>query len=64
VLFNGNLSIATPTFSFVFNTPGVYPYFCSPHFTFGMVGTVTVNQPTSVGSVEAASWSRVKNLYR
>ena len=30
------------TFSFTFNTPGTYRYFCRPHEAVGMVGTVTV----------------------
>src|SRR5215217_8062116 len=30
------------TFSFTFNTPGTYRYFCRPHEAIGMVGTVTV----------------------
>src|SRR5829696_309124 len=30
------------TFSFTFNTPGTYAYFCRPHEAQGMVGTVTV----------------------
>src|SRR5215216_6737573 len=30
------------TFSFTFNTPGTYRYFCRPHEAMGMVGTVTV----------------------
>ena len=30
------------TFSYTFNTPGTYRYFCRPHEAIGMVGTVTV----------------------
>src|SRR5215208_1460992 len=30
------------TFSYTFNTPGTYRYFCRPHEAQGMVGTVTV----------------------
>jgi plastocyanin len=30
------------TFSFTFNTPGTYNYFCRPHEAQGMVGSVTV----------------------
>ena len=30
------------TFSFTFNTPGTYRYFCRPHEAIGMVGSVTV----------------------
>ncbi len=30
------------SFTFTFNTPGTYPFFCRPHFTMGMKGTITV----------------------
>ena len=30
------------TFSFTFDEPGTYAYFCRPHEAMGMVGTVTV----------------------
>jgi len=30
------------SFSFTFDEPGVYEYFCKPHESLGMVGTVTV----------------------
>src|SRR5215208_6813003 len=39
------------TFSFTFNTPGTYRYFCRPHEAVGMVGTVTV---TGGGDTTAA----------
>jgi plastocyanin len=29
-------------FSFVFSTPGTYPYFCRPHEAANMRGTITV----------------------
>ena len=31
------------TFSYTFNTPGVYPYFCEPHLDRGMIGRVIVS---------------------
>jgi plastocyanin len=31
------------SFSYTFNTPGVYPYFCEPHLDRGMVGRVIVS---------------------
>ncbi len=40
------------TFSFTFNTPGTYRYFCRPHEAVGMVGTVTV---TGGGDTTAAA---------
>lgn len=52
-IFNGSLNVITPSFSFTFSTVGTFPYFCTPHFGFGMVGTVHVVPPassTSTGS--------------
>ncbi len=30
------------TYSFTFTTAGSYPYFCRPHASLGMTGTITV----------------------
>ena len=49
------------TFSFTFNEPGTYEYFCIPHEDQGMVGTVTVTgggggaQETGVMEIEATA---------
>lgn len=49
--FFGPLNAGNPIFEHTFDAAfvaanprpgGVYDYFCSPHFTFGMIGTVTV----------------------
>ncbi len=32
------------TYEFVFNTSGSYEYHCDPHLSFGMTGTITVNE--------------------
>lgn len=40
-LFDQELAVGQ-TFSRVFETPGVVPYFCRPHEAMGMKGTVTV----------------------
>ncbi len=32
------------TWSYTFETPGTYPYFCVPHERAGMVGTVVVSE--------------------
>lgn len=47
VLFNGTVDTTTTTFSFTFTTPGTIPYYCIPHFNFGMTGTVNVTVPAS-----------------
>src|SRR5688572_25241868 len=35
------------SFSFTFNTAGTFPYYCTPHWTLGMVGTIRVLAPNS-----------------
>jgi plastocyanin len=32
----------TGTFGYRFNNSGSFPYFCRPHFSMGMTGTITV----------------------
>ncbi len=57
-LFHSNLNSVTPVFTFTFDAAfvtanpmpgGVYDYFCSPHFPFGMVGSVTVASDPGAG---------------
>jgi len=43
------------TFSFTFNTPGTFPYYCTPHWTFGMIGTIRVIAPNSPPTVSITS---------
>ncbi len=40
-LFNSG-SQSSGTFTFTFDTPGTYQYFCEFHFGMGMTGTITV----------------------
>jgi hypothetical protein len=35
------------TFSFTFEEPGTYDYFCIPHESLGMIGSVTVTGSTA-----------------
>jgi plastocyanin len=39
---------AGQTFSWVFDAPGVYPYFCAPHKSLGMLGVVVVDDSAAV----------------
>jgi plastocyanin len=39
---NGTLSNPGQTYEVTFDKPGTYPYFCQPHLSLGMKGTVTV----------------------
>lgn len=59
-LFDGPLTAASPLFEHVFDDPGEYPYFCIPHFFFGMTGVVIVEEATST---EGATWSSIKTLF-
>jgi plastocyanin len=43
------------TFSFTFDEPGTYDYFCIPHENLGMVGTVTVSGGTATASPTATA---------
>ncbi|HEX2107747.1 MAG TPA: plastocyanin/azurin family copper-binding protein [Rubrobacteraceae bacterium] len=38
------------TFSFTFEEPGTYDYFCIPHESMGMIGSVTVTSGTATAS--------------
>jgi len=56
-LFDQNLPQGA-TFTHVFNSVGVFDYFCRPHESFGMTGTVTVANPTTkTVSVTASGFS-------
>src|SRR5687767_12615741 len=39
----GRLMFPGESFSFTFNAGGTFPYFCTPHWTIGMNGSVQVN---------------------
>lgn len=41
----GTVSSSGDTFSHTFQTEGTFPYYCSPHRSQGMTGTVTVEAP-------------------
>jgi plastocyanin len=41
-LFDSSPAKASGTFGYRFDDPGTYPYYCDPHRTMGMTGTVTV----------------------
>jgi copper binding plastocyanin/azurin family protein len=42
------------TYSFTFEEPGTYEYFCGPHEEMGMVGTVTVTGSASASATASA----------
>lgn len=44
-LFNVTMNATTTMFTFTPTAPGNYPYFCSFHQTFGMIGTIVVAPP-------------------
>ncbi len=43
------------TFSFTFDEPGTYDYFCIPHEEMGMVGSVTVTDEATASPMATAS---------
>ena len=43
------------TFSFTFEEPGTYDYFCIPHEALGMVGTVTVSGGSASAGASATA---------
>ena len=43
------------TFAFTFNAAGNYPYYCTPHCSFGMTGQVNVSGVTTVPSVQVTA---------
>jgi plastocyanin len=60
-LFDETLSSGATLVTYMFDTNGVYPYFCRPHFGLGMTGVITVEDPVAA---EAAAWGEIKSLYR
>lgn len=40
------------SFQYVFDVPGTYKYFCIPHESMGMVGTITVKPAATTGPAE------------
>lgn len=43
---SGTLGLSDATeFTYNFDVPGVYDYFCQPHYSFGMVGRVVAGEP-------------------
>jgi plastocyanin len=51
--FNSGDMSQNATFSFVFQTPGVYPYYCALH---SFTGSVTVVQPVGVNEGKVLPW--------
>jgi len=47
-LFDSPLTTDAPLFEYVFTTAGTVPYFCRPHETFGMTGTIVVTAASGV----------------
>jgi plastocyanin len=46
-LFDSTTHTPPFTFSYTFQTPGTYQYYCKPHFSMGMTGVVRVTAATS-----------------
>ena len=52
---SGVLSAAGETYEHTFDTPGVYHYYCIPHESQGMIGTVIVGEPDPHESIALES---------
>jgi plastocyanin len=48
-LWDASLNVSTPTFTYQFNQPGYYPFFCRPHELMEMKGVVIVEDSGPVG---------------
>ncbi len=48
---SGNMNPGT-TYSYTFTQAGTYPYYCIPHCSMGMTGTVVVNPASNSNSVD------------
>jgi plastocyanin len=46
------------TFSFTFEEPGTFDYFCIPHESLGMIGSVTVTDSTASPTATATATAR------
>lgn len=60
ILFDHMLNSAGATFDYKFDTAGTFPFFCQPHQSLGMTGTIRV----AATSVTPTAWAKIKKLYR
>ncbi len=54
-VFNSGPAMASGTFEHTFTEDGIYPYFCSPHKTSGMLGVIVVGTDFPTVSADAAT---------
>lgn len=54
-VWNSGALSAGQTFSETFNSAGNFPYFCSPHCSFGMTGQINVSGVVTVPTVQITS---------
>jgi plastocyanin len=60
-LFDTPLNSSNPSVSFTFDVAGEVPYFCRPHLTLGMTGTITIIPAVPV---EDTHWGEIKDRFR
>ena len=60
LLFDALLYSAAPVFEVTFPEVGWVDYYCQPHESFGMTGSIFVEAPTPT---EESTWGRVKRLF-
>ena len=61
LVFDQPIDSAHQQFTFIFDEPGTYPFFCYFHESFNMTGVVVVSAPTPTGR---KSWGAMKQRYR
>ena len=61
-LWDSGLMPANDSFAFAFDTVGVFPYYCIPHWQLGMVGRIVVSQ-TSIKESESFESKVITSLY-
>ncbi len=54
-LWDAPISSSNRTFSYRFDQEGFFPYFCIPHESFDMKGTITVEAPAGIGDGEGSN---------
>jgi hypothetical protein len=53
---------ANDSFSFIFDTLGAFPYYCTPHWQLGMTGMIVVTQ-TSIEEEESFESRSITSFY-
>jgi halocyanin-like protein len=61
-VFNSGSPVGDGTFEFTFEEDGIYPYFCAPHKSSGMLGAIVVGTDYPTISADAATPLDVQHM--